>query len=245
MAEPGTSTAAGGSPPWASSPSCRRSPARRWARAPAIRARPGRAPGPRRSRPRSRRPPKPAELPLGGRTIFPHYRVVAYYGAPQNHELGALGIGSPDAAGRRLRQQAAPYARKTRPVMLAFELIATVANADPGEDGLYRTRQTDAVVRRYLRAARRAKALLVLDIQPGPRRLHGRGRATSTAGCASPTSASPSTRSGTRPAPQPGTVIGSVDGRRRSTPSPPTSRRSCARTTCPRSSSSCISSRRT
>ena len=34
-------------------------------------------------------PPKPAELPLGGRTIFPHYRVVAYYGAPQNHELGA------------------------------------------------------------------------------------------------------------------------------------------------------------
>jgi hypothetical protein len=112
-------------------------------------------------------PPKPPELPLGGRTIFPNFRVVAYYGAPQNHELGALGIGSPDAAGRRLRKQAAPYARKTRPVMLAFELIATVANADAGEDGLYRTRQSDAVIRRYLRAARRAKALLVLDIQPG------------------------------------------------------------------------------
>ena len=113
------------------------------------------------------RPPRPAQLPLGGRTLFPHYRVVAFYGAPQNHELGALGIGSPDAAGRRLRKQAAPYARKTRPVMLAFELIATVANADPGEDGMYRTRQADAVVRRYLRAARRRKALLLLDIQPG------------------------------------------------------------------------------
>jgi hypothetical protein len=112
-------------------------------------------------------PPKPPELPLGGRTIFPNFRVVAYYGAPQNHELGALGIGSPDAAGRRLRKQATSYARKTRPVMLAFELIATVANADAGEDGLYRTRQTNAVVRRYLRAARRAKALLLLDIQPG------------------------------------------------------------------------------
>jgi hypothetical protein len=112
-------------------------------------------------------PPKPPELPLGGRTIFPNFRVVAYYGAPQSHELGALGIGSPDAAARRLRKQAAPYARKTRPVMLAFELIATVANADAGEDGLYRTRQSDAVIRRYLRAARRAKALLVLDIQPG------------------------------------------------------------------------------
>jgi hypothetical protein len=110
---------------------------------------------------------KPQQLPLGGRTIFPRYRVVAYYGAPQSRELGALGIGSPDAAGRRLRRQARPYARKTRPVMLAFELIATVANAAPGEDGLYRTRQTHAVVRRYLRAARRAKALLLLDVQPG------------------------------------------------------------------------------
>jgi hypothetical protein len=107
------------------------------------------------------------ELPLGGRKIFPDYRVVAYYGAPQSHELGALGIGSPDAAGRRLRKQARPFARKTRPVMLAFELIVTVANADPGEDGLYRTRQSDTVIRRYLHAARRAKALLVLDIQPG------------------------------------------------------------------------------
>src|SRR3954452_19402032 len=113
------------------------------------------------------KPERPAELPLGGRSIFPHYRVVAFYGAPQSHELGALGIGSPDAAGRRLRKQAAPYAKKTRPVMLAFELIVTVANADPGEDGLYRTRQSNAVIRRYLRAARRAKALLVLDIQPG------------------------------------------------------------------------------
>jgi hypothetical protein len=108
-----------------------------------------------------------AELPLGGRRIFPDYRVVAYYGAPQSHELGALGIGSPDHAARRLAAQAKPYARKTRPVLLAFELLADVANHDPGMDGLYRTRQPDAVIRRYLVAARRAKALLVLDIQPG------------------------------------------------------------------------------
>jgi hypothetical protein len=113
------------------------------------------------------KPKPPPQLPLGGRTIFPHYRVVAYYGAPQSRELGALGIGSPDFAARRLRRQAKPYVKKTRPVMLAFELIVDVANAAPGEDGLYRTRQPDAVVRRYLRAARRAHALLVLDIQPG------------------------------------------------------------------------------
>jgi hypothetical protein len=113
------------------------------------------------------KPKAPPQLPLGGRTIFPHYRVVAYYGAPQAHSLGALGIGSPDFAARRLRRQAKPYVKKTRPVMLAFELIVDVANAAPGEDGLYRTRQPNAIIRRYLRAARRAKALLVLDIQPG------------------------------------------------------------------------------
>jgi hypothetical protein len=108
-----------------------------------------------------------AQLPLGGRRIFPEYRVVAFYGAPQSHALGALGIGSPDHAARRLAAQAKPYAKKTRPVLLAFELLADVANRDPGPDGLYRTRQTDAVINRYLAAARRAKALLVLDIQPG------------------------------------------------------------------------------
>jgi hypothetical protein len=110
---------------------------------------------------------KPLELPLGGRRIFPDYRVVAFYGAPQSHALGALGIGSPDDAVRRLARQARPYAKETRPVMLALELLADVANHDAGTDGLYRTRQPPAVINRYLRAARRAKALLVLDIQPG------------------------------------------------------------------------------
>jgi hypothetical protein len=111
--------------------------------------------------------PKPTELPLGGRQIFPRFRVVAFYGAPQSHALGALGIGSPDAAVRRLAKQARPYAKQTRPVLLALELLADVANRDPGMDGLYRTRQPASIVRRYLAAARRAKALLVLDIQPG------------------------------------------------------------------------------
>jgi hypothetical protein len=110
---------------------------------------------------------KPQELPLGGRRIFPDFRVVAFYGAPQSHALGALGIGSPEHAVRRLARQARPYAKKTRPVMLALELLADVANHDAGADGLYRTRQPPSVINRYLRAARRAKALLLLDIQPG------------------------------------------------------------------------------
>src|SRR3954447_15895710 len=58
--------------------------------------------------------PKPLpQLPRGGRKILPHYRVVAYYGAPQAAELGALGIGKPSSAAKKLAHQAKPYARKT------------------------------------------------------------------------------------------------------------------------------------
>jgi hypothetical protein len=111
--------------------------------------------------------PLVVNLPRGGRRIFPHYRVVAFYGAPQDAQLGELGIGTPAHAARKLLRQAAPYGRKTRPVLPAMELIASVAAHDPGPDGLYRTQQTPGVINRYLRAARRIKALLVLDIQPG------------------------------------------------------------------------------
>jgi hypothetical protein len=110
---------------------------------------------------------KPAELPRGGRTVLPDRRVVAFYGAPQSPELGALGIGTPEQAARKLERQARPFARKRRPVLPALELITVIANADPGDDGMYRSRQSDAIVRRYLRAARRHDMLLVLDIQPG------------------------------------------------------------------------------
>ena len=126
------------------------------------------------SEPREARPeaagaarPKPTALPRGGRRIFPGYRVVAFYGAPQDDELGVLGIGSPERAGRKLERVARGYDRKTRPALPAFELLATVAAAHPGEDGKYRMRQPPEVIDRYLRAARREKALLLLDIQPG------------------------------------------------------------------------------
>ena len=48
-----------------------------------------------------------------------------------------------------------------------MELIAVVAAAHPGEGDRYNLRQPDSVIRRYLKAARKAKALLILDIQPG------------------------------------------------------------------------------
>ena len=42
-----------------------------------------------------------------------------------------------------------------------------IAAADPGPDGKYRNRVTDAIVERHLAAARTNRALLLLNIQPG------------------------------------------------------------------------------
>jgi hypothetical protein len=119
------------------------------------------------SEPPAARAAPPPELPSGGRRIFPDHTVVAFYGAPQHEELGTLGIGTPAAAGRRLERQARTYRRAGRPLLPAFELIATIAQADPGDDFDHSQRQSPRTIRRYLRAARAHRALLILDIQPG------------------------------------------------------------------------------
>ena len=119
------------------------------------------------SEPPAVRAAPPPELPRGGRRVFPDHTVVAFYGAPQHEELGTLGIGTPAAAGHRLERQARAYRHAGRPLLPAFELIATIAQAAPGDDGDHSQRQRPRTIRRYLRAARAHRALLILDIQPG------------------------------------------------------------------------------
>ena len=48
-----------------------------------------------------------------------------------------------------------------------FELLGTIALASPGQDGKYRVRQPNRIIRRYANEAREEKFLLMLDIQPG------------------------------------------------------------------------------
>lgn len=108
-----------------------------------------------------------AELPRGGRVIVPANRVVAFYGAPRDPELGTLGIGSPDRAAERLERQASQYERPGRPVLPAFELITTLVTEEAGENGDHALHEEDATIRRYLQAARAHEMLLILDIQPG------------------------------------------------------------------------------
>jgi hypothetical protein len=103
----------------------------------------------------------------GAAALFPHHLMVALYGAPQL-KLTAVGKRSPRGAVRRLRKQANAYRpHSSRKVVRSINLIGVIATATAGSDGKYRTRQSDAVIRTYLRAVRSAGGRLTLDIQPG------------------------------------------------------------------------------
>ena len=77
------------------------------------------------------------QLPGGGQILFPLHRLVALYGPPGAPALGALGHQGlqPPRAGQE-RCRAVPAADAV-PVVPAFEIIATVAQAAAGPDGTY------------------------------------------------------------------------------------------------------------
>jgi hypothetical protein len=104
---------------------------------------------------------------LGGRTIFPQHRVVAYYGTAGSAGLGVLGEADPDGIVPRLRAAAAGFASPDRKVQIAFELIVSVAQSKPGADGTYSRMIDPAKIQQYVDAARRHQALVILDVQPG------------------------------------------------------------------------------
>ncbi len=81
--------------------------------------------------------------------------------------MGVLGEASPAQIAPRLQRQARAYAPYGDPVVPAFELIATVAQSDPGADGNYSVPSDAATIRRYLSGVRAIHGLLILDIQPG------------------------------------------------------------------------------
>ena len=133
------------------------------------------APEPVRAEEVSRTEPAPApaprkvvELPGGGRKVFGKSRfLVAYYGTASTGVLGVLGERRPDRMHRQLVKAAKPFRRKGEKIVPVYELIVTIADAYPGKDGDFNHDITRAEVRRYIRAAERNGALVVLDIQPG------------------------------------------------------------------------------
>jgi hypothetical protein len=108
----------------------------------------------------------PGQLPRGGTQLFPRYRLVGYSGGPHTAAFGRLGIGRVDDRVAEIERRAAAYAAGREPLPV-LELITVVAQAKPGRDGKYRLRIDDAVVAEYLAAARRHRAMLLLNVQPG------------------------------------------------------------------------------
>ena len=108
------------------------------------------------------------ELPGGGQLMFPGRRVVALYGAPGSPDLGPLGRQSIPASVARAKALAARYDKLSPvPVVPGFEIIVTVASAEPGPDGKYSTVADPADIRPWVDAAAAAGVYVTLDLQPG------------------------------------------------------------------------------
>jgi hypothetical protein len=111
---------------------------------------------------------EPGTLPGGGTKVFEGNRfLVAYYGTGQTSALGVLGETDPDTMDRRLHRAARPFRKPGQPLRHVYELIVTIADGHQGKDGDYSHDIPRSEVRRYIRAAHRNDALLLLDIQPG------------------------------------------------------------------------------
>jgi hypothetical protein len=120
-----------------------------------------------------------ADLPAGAesnvaiaptdRAILPEYRVVTFYGHPHDSNMGIAGEISMEELATAVRNEAANYAAADpgRPVIPAFELIATVAQRVPGADGTYILDTDHETLKTYVDYAETQGMLVFLDLQIG------------------------------------------------------------------------------
>lgn len=90
---------------------------------------------------------------------------IGFCGGPDAPALGRM-TGDLAGAGDELNRQIAAY-HPGQPIQPVVELIATRVISTPGDDGMYRSRESDRTIQSYLDEARRLKGLLLLNIQPG------------------------------------------------------------------------------
>jgi hypothetical protein len=106
----------------------------------------------------------PADRPL-----LPEFRIVMYYGHPHDPAMGVVGEYDIEQLAEILREEAANYAAAdpSRPVIPAFEVIATVAQRVPGSDGTYILDTDTETLTTYIDFAAEHGMLVVLDLQVG------------------------------------------------------------------------------
>ena len=110
------------------------------------------------------------ELPGGGLLMFEPARarrLVAMYGHPSTSQLGVLGEQDPAEGMARLASIAQGYDADGSDVVLAFEIIATVASAGAGRDGDYSNETALDDIRPWIEAAAANDMYVVLDLQSG------------------------------------------------------------------------------
>lgn len=108
------------------------------------------------------------QLPGGGQAVFPGRRLVGLYGTPGIPALGPLGEQDIEASIQRVKDLAHDYDDHSEvPVLPAFEIIASVAEAEPGADGDHSREVDPESLRPWIEAAADAGVYVVLDLQPG------------------------------------------------------------------------------
>ena len=107
------------------------------------------------------------ELPGGGYLVYPGRRIVMLYGNPLTPALGPLGEQGPAESVERIRRISEPYGADGLTVLPAFEIIVTVASAQPGADGNYSNEFGADVFGEYIDIAREEGLYVILDLQPG------------------------------------------------------------------------------
>ncbi len=101
-------------------------------------------------------------------SLLESHLLITWYGNPRTARMGVLGEHTGEARAAGLRRQAAEYAALTpKRVLMAYHLVAVIAQCTPGADGLWRRRETRDVIEALLAEARANGFRLILDVQPG------------------------------------------------------------------------------
>jgi hypothetical protein len=101
--------------------------------------------------------------------LLPKYRILAYYGHPNATTMGILGEYSKDELLKKLTEEKDAYeaADPSRPVKMAFEVIASIAQPDPAYNGTYLLHTDAKTIQEFADFAKAHDMILILDLQIG------------------------------------------------------------------------------
>lgn len=108
-------------------------------------------------------------------SLLPNFRILTYYGHPHDTNMGILGQYGVeqdlDGLHEKLEEQAEEYrkADPSRPILLAFEVIASVAQGQPQNDGSWLLNTDAQTIQEYIDYAAEHDMLVFLDVQIGLR----------------------------------------------------------------------------